>query len=182
MSKVVLTGDAIEMESSIHMDGSDDLPVIAIHCVAGLGRAPILVALALVEAGMDALSVIELIRTRRPGALNTVQVRYLIDTHKRYGPNMIRGWGNEENAYGRRKPGLLKKIVGKFMAMSSSPNNVHAIRKRNEREIHIAQEGLILDSKEDAADDGDVEMKSNEREFIMYTNGLLPPGIMGVVI
>ncbi|KAJ3127486.1 hypothetical protein HK098_006264 [Nowakowskiella sp. JEL0407] len=58
-------------------------PVIAVHCVAGLGRAPILVAMTLIEAGMEPLDTVEFIRRRRRGALNSVQLQYLVDTYKR---------------------------------------------------------------------------------------------------
>ena len=51
--------------------------VIAIHCIAGLGRAPLLVAIALVEHGMDAFDAIQLIRSNRKGALNHKQVEFL---------------------------------------------------------------------------------------------------------
>jgi protein tyrosine phosphatase type 4A len=43
---------------------------IGIHCVAGLGRAPFLVAIALVNNGCSAANAIDLIRKNRPGALN----------------------------------------------------------------------------------------------------------------
>ena len=45
---------------------------IGVHCVAGLGRAPLLVALALVHRGCDSITAIENIRKNRPGALNLV--------------------------------------------------------------------------------------------------------------
>ncbi len=43
----------------------DESPCIAIHCVAGLGRAPVLVAIALIEYGFDAISAVSYIRERR---------------------------------------------------------------------------------------------------------------------
>lgn len=55
----------------------DKKKVIAVHCVAGLGRAPMLVAIALVEHGLEALDAIELIRKKRRGALNRSQIEYL---------------------------------------------------------------------------------------------------------
>lgn len=57
-------------------------PAIAIHCVAGLGRAPVLVAIALVELGMDKLAAIEFIRERRPKAFNVKQIHF-IENYKR---------------------------------------------------------------------------------------------------
>lgn len=50
---------------------------IAVHCVAGLGRAPVLVAIALVESGMEPLDAIQFIRERRRGAINTKQMEYI---------------------------------------------------------------------------------------------------------
>ncbi|KAJ3280296.1 Protein tyrosine phosphatase type IVA 1 [Borealophlyctis nickersoniae] len=59
-------------------------PVIAVHCVAGLGRAPVLVAVALIESGMAPIDAIEFIRRRRRGAFNSVQLSYLMDSYKRF--------------------------------------------------------------------------------------------------
>lgn len=54
-------------------------PTIAVHCVAGLGRAPILVAIALVEfAGLPALDAVGYVRERRKGAINQVQLNWLM--------------------------------------------------------------------------------------------------------
>ncbi|KAJ1818883.1 hypothetical protein LPJ56_003757 [Coemansia sp. RSA 2599] len=56
---------------------------IAVHCVAGLGRAPVLVAVALIEKGTDPLDAIELVRRKRRGAFNNRQITYLADNYKR---------------------------------------------------------------------------------------------------
>lgn len=50
---------------------------VAVHCVAGLGRAPVLVALALVELGMKFEDAVEHIRSLRRGAINAKQLSYL---------------------------------------------------------------------------------------------------------
>lgn len=53
-------------------------PTIAVHCHAGLGRAPVLVAIALIEfSGMDPVDAVTFIRQRRRGAINEKQLNYL---------------------------------------------------------------------------------------------------------
>lgn len=50
---------------------------VAIHCAAGLGRAPVLVALALVEAGLDPVEAVGWLRALRRGAINGSQLAFL---------------------------------------------------------------------------------------------------------
>jgi protein tyrosine phosphatase type 4A len=64
---------------------SEQTPCIAVHCIAGLGRyipfyirAPVLVAIALIEIGMDKHAAIQLIRHKRKGALNMKQMENLL--------------------------------------------------------------------------------------------------------
>ena len=69
---------ALPMEKGKHQrqhrdkPGEPSPPRIGVHCVAGLGRAPLLVALALVHKGCSRINAIELIRKNRPGSLNMI--------------------------------------------------------------------------------------------------------------
>jgi protein tyrosine phosphatase type 4A len=54
-----------------------DHVTVAVHCVAGLGRAPVLVAIALIELGMAPLDAIAYIREKRRGAFNKPQIMFL---------------------------------------------------------------------------------------------------------
>mmetsp|Transcript_789 Transcript_789/g.2866 ORF Transcript_789/g.2866 Transcript_789/m.2866 type:complete len:161 (-) Transcript_789:123-605(-) len=58
---------------------------IGIHCVAGLGRAPVLVAIALIEEGLAPAEAVDFIRRSRRGAINTNQLRWLRSYHKKGG-------------------------------------------------------------------------------------------------
>lgn len=52
---------------------------ILVHCIAGLGRAPLLVTISLIEKKMEQLDAIHFVREKRPGALNSKQINWLIN-------------------------------------------------------------------------------------------------------
>lgn len=63
-----------------------DYGVVAVHCAAGLGRAPLLAAIALIEmTGMDFMDAVEKIRDKQKGAINAKQLKYL-QAYKRTTP------------------------------------------------------------------------------------------------
>ena len=63
--------------------GNPSRKCIAVHCVAGLGRAPVLVAIALIEHGLEPLEAVTQIRAKRRGAINAKQLQYLEHQYKR---------------------------------------------------------------------------------------------------
>ncbi len=73
---------------------------IGVHCVAGLGRAPFFVAMALVSNGCSPINAIELIRKNRKGSLNIVQANYILDFKKgrgeRKGSKKAEGAANKD--------------------------------------------------------------------------------------
>lgn len=56
-----------------------DVRRIGVHCLAGLGRAPFFVAIALVNNGCTPINAIDLIRKNRPGAFNLAQCNYILE-------------------------------------------------------------------------------------------------------
>ncbi|CAF3701689.1 unnamed protein product, partial [Rotaria sp. Silwood1] len=54
---------------------------IAVHCIHGLGRSPVLVAMALREAGMNPQESIDFVRKRRRGSFNIRQLEFLQKYH-----------------------------------------------------------------------------------------------------
>ncbi|KAF9176192.1 Protein tyrosine phosphatase type IVA 3, partial [Haplosporangium sp. Z 27] len=68
--------------------GKNPACTIAVHCVAGLGRAPLLVALALIEAGMSPEDSIAYLRERRRGVLNSKQSKFILDYKRKKSRNV----------------------------------------------------------------------------------------------
>eukprot|EP00667_Euglena_gracilis_P025155 EG_transcript_29349 len=65
-------------DTPLHSEPAIPEVSIAVHCQAGLGRAPALVAIALMErGGLEPLDAIMYIRERRKGAFNAKQMAYL---------------------------------------------------------------------------------------------------------
>lgn len=61
----------------VFKDGNPKKRTKGIHCLAGLGRTAVLVAIALIEDGMDAMDAVTFIRGKRRGAINAKQLVYL---------------------------------------------------------------------------------------------------------
>ena len=57
---------------------SSESSVIGVHCLAGLGRAPVLVVIALIEHGMKNLDAVELVRSKRRGMIWEKQTPMLL--------------------------------------------------------------------------------------------------------
>ena len=71
--------DWLQLVDRQERQSSEENPItIAVHCVAGLGRAPVLVAIALIELGMEPLDAVEFVRRKRRGAFNKPQIAYLV--------------------------------------------------------------------------------------------------------
>lgn len=60
-----------------------DTGVVAVHCVAGLGRAPVMAVVALIEmTSIDPMDAVDKIRETQKGAINARQLKF-IQSYKR---------------------------------------------------------------------------------------------------
>jgi len=57
---------------------------IAVHCVAGLGRAPLFVVIAFVERGMKNLEAVDFVRSKRRGSVNAKQLEFVRGYQRRH--------------------------------------------------------------------------------------------------
>eukprot|EP00842_Homolaphlyctis_polyrhiza_P000309 jgi/Hompol1/1279/HPOL_001156-RA len=72
--------DSASLSATATAPASSTKPTFAIHCISGIGRAPVLVCVALIDGGMDPMAAIEFVRSKRRGAINKVQLAWLLDT------------------------------------------------------------------------------------------------------
>lgn len=78
-------------KSNHHGPANTKVPPVAVHCVAGLGRAPLMVAIALMEAGQPSFDAIEFVRKRRRGSINQKQIQFLEAYKPRLAMSMCSG-------------------------------------------------------------------------------------------
>ena len=74
----VPTKHIIEQWNNI-VDNICDTEHILVHCVAGLGRSPLMVTISLINEKMDPFDAIKLIRKQRPGSINSKQLEFLVN-------------------------------------------------------------------------------------------------------
>ncbi|KAG0312424.1 Protein tyrosine phosphatase type IVA 1 [Linnemannia gamsii] len=98
----------LELNDEVFYESPTPDRCIAVHCVSGIGRAPVLVAISLVEAGMDPLDAIAYIRKVRRGALNRVQIAFL-DSYKK-----------RKKGFGSRKPSKSLHVNGSGYTKSNN--------------------------------------------------------------
>ncbi|CAG8509241.1 6676_t:CDS:2 [Ambispora leptoticha] len=94
------------VEKRFGREVDDKRPTIACHCVAGLGRAPVLVAIALIESGMSPLDSVVFIRERRRGAINNKQLKYIEGLYRgREELPILLRWRHPWEGHGHHHPG-----------------------------------------------------------------------------
>ncbi len=72
-----------EFADVVNDETTSEIRCVGVHCVTGLGRAPVLVAVALIELGMKYEDAVELIRKKRRGAINSRQLEFLAKYKRR---------------------------------------------------------------------------------------------------
>jgi protein tyrosine phosphatase type 4A len=72
-----LVEEWLELCQLVFSSKGEEGETLAVHCVAGLGRTPLLVAIAIVQSGAKYMDAVELIRSKRERALNAKQIKFL---------------------------------------------------------------------------------------------------------
>ncbi|KAI9349454.1 protein-tyrosine phosphatase-like protein [Zopfochytrium polystomum] len=105
--------------ASMASDGAAAAGAVAVHCVSGIGRAPVLVAAALVDAGVDPLEAVERVRKARRGALNKKQLEWVTGQGpggglKKRKRATVRGGGGSVSSRSRKSGGGGGSLLGMF--------------------------------------------------------------------
>ncbi|KAI8922152.1 protein-tyrosine phosphatase-like protein [Powellomyces hirtus] len=79
LADTVVTSLKTLISSFTSVPSTSEKPTMALHCVSGIGRAPVLVAAALVLQGVEGEEAVEVVRKSRRGALNRAQLAWLLD-------------------------------------------------------------------------------------------------------
>ena len=75
--------DKLERWKELCMECIKENKNIALHCVSGMGRAPTMLCISLIEYdNYNSLEAIELLREKRKGCLNSKQLHYLLNYKK----------------------------------------------------------------------------------------------------
>lgn len=98
---------------------------IAIHCASGIGRAPLLAAVALLECGMNSFEAIALVRGVRIGSINLRQMSFL-ETYMRR-PLVSRTKGGKLRARSGSFGSFWTSVKGARKSRTRSPYNAGII-------------------------------------------------------
>ncbi len=84
-----------------------------------------MVAVILIEAGMPALDAVAFIRSRRRGALNSLQLQWLVDTYKRRAKKPALFFGKRSNSPDKGEhQGFFAKLGRMIVRSVSAPGHI----------------------------------------------------------
>lgn len=89
-STLSLYDGSSDSDVSVSPLSTENAETVAVHCVAGLGRAPVLAAVALVELGLEPFEAVGWIRALRRGAINAAQMAFLEKYSRRPPPSAVK--------------------------------------------------------------------------------------------
>ncbi|GJJ68619.1 protein tyrosine phosphatase type IVA [Entomortierella parvispora] len=128
----------LELNDEVFFNSAGRERSIAVHCVSGIGRAPVLVAISLVEGGMDPLDAIAYIRKVRRGALNRSQIAFLDSYKKRK-----QGFGSSKKTSSSKGNGTLGSTPTSSTAASKGLSNPSDKASESGPQIEKKKSGFI---------------------------------------
>ncbi|KAI1315690.1 Protein tyrosine phosphatase type IVA 1 [Mortierella claussenii] len=136
----------LELNDEIFFESPTPDRCIAVHCVSGIGRAPVMVAISLVERGMDPLDAIVYIRKVRRGSLNRVQITFLD------------GYKKRKKGFGSKKPKSHHQNSRPSSIIIPPPSLQHSTQQQQQRQ----QRQSVLKNKHLVSGDGAVLVGGEE--------------------